>query len=270
MTLEVTTDVAAVARLAGGLVAIDPVAYTVFGSIAHAVRRPDAAPWAAHPAGQPSILAARSSRGTGVGLSAGWTQTDELAAHIAAMDPPTVSIGGPPATVEAVAAALGRPVTDRMSERLFRLDQLVPPVGVAGSARCAGDADAGWLAEWYTAFALEAFGRLVPGFDAAQMVQRALQQSSCWIWTDPGGRSCSMAVAQPAINGVSRIGPVYTLPEHRGHGYGSAVTAAASRGILEAGEVACLYTDLANPTSNKIYQALGYRAVLDRITVRFA
>jgi predicted GNAT family acetyltransferase len=33
--------------------------------------------------------------------------------------------------------------------------------------------------------------------------------------------------------------------------------------------VPCLYTDLANPTSNKIYQALGYRRVLDRTSLRF-
>jgi predicted GNAT family acetyltransferase len=68
---------------------------------------------------------------------------------------------------------------------------------------------------------------------------------------------------------VSRIGPVYTPPEHRGHGFASSVTAAASRDILDAGDIACLYTDLANPTSNRIYQALGYRRVLDRLTVRF-
>ncbi len=78
-----------------------------------------------------------------------------------------------------------------------------------------------------------------------------------------------MAVAHPPVNGVSRIGPVYTPHEHHGRGYGSAVAAAASRAIPDAGDVACLYTDLANPTSNKIYQQLGYRAVRDRTTVRF-
>src|SRR5689334_18870528 len=135
MALQVTTVADAVARLAGDVVAVDPVAYTVFGSIAYAVRLPDAAPWAAHPAGSPAILAARSSKGTGVGFSAGWTELDEVVVEIAAMEPPTVGLGGPPATVEAVATALGRRVTERMSERLFRLDELIEPVAVTGSAR---------------------------------------------------------------------------------------------------------------------------------------
>jgi hypothetical protein len=269
MALQVTSAVDAVARLAGDVVAVDPVAYTVFGTIAHAVRLPDAAPWAAHPAGSSTILAARSSRGTGVAFTAGWTTFDEVAAAVADMEPPTVGLGGPPETVEAVAAALGRPVTERMSERLFRLDELVAPAAVAGSARLARSDDAEWLADWYTAFMLEAFGRLAPGFDPVQLVRRGVERSRCWIWIGADERACAMAVSHPAVDGVSRIGPVYTPHEHRGRGYGSAVTAAASRDILDAGNVACLYTDLANPTSNKIYQALGYRAVLDRATVRF-
>jgi predicted GNAT family acetyltransferase len=63
------------------------------------------------------------------------------------------------------------------------------------------------------------------------------------------------------------IGPVYTPPPQRGRGYGSAVTALATRSILEEGAVPVLFTDLANPTSNKIYQALGYQAVEDRVIV---
>jgi len=53
---------------------------------------------------------------------------------------------------------------------------------------------------------------------------------------------------------MSRIGPVYTPPEHRGHGYAAAVTAAAARGALERGaRQVLLYTDLANPTTNRLY-----------------
>jgi predicted GNAT family acetyltransferase len=62
---------------------------------------------------------------------------------------------------------------------------------------------------------------------------------------------------------------VYTPPAQRGHGYGSAVTAAAARDILGCEAIPCLYTDLANPTSNKIYQAIGFVPVSDRVEVRF-
>ena len=69
--------------------------------------------------------------------------------------------------------------------------------------------------------------------------------------------------AEP-VAGVMRIGPVYTPPQHRGRGYASSAVAAVSRAALEGGMSQCLlYTDLANPGSNRIYAALGYRRVAD-------
>jgi predicted GNAT family acetyltransferase len=79
-----------------------------------------------------------------------------------------------------------------------------------------------------------------------------------------------MAARHPVTFGVARIGPVYTPPALRGRGYGSAATAAATRDVLEEAAVPVLYTDLANPTSNKIYQQLGYYPVEDRAHVRFS
>ena len=78
-----------------------------------------------------------------------------------------------------------------------------------------------------------------------------------------------MACRQPTVVGVARIGPVFTPCEHRGHGYGSAATARATADILADPAIPVLFTDLANPTSNKIYEALGYRAVEDRLALRF-
>jgi predicted GNAT family acetyltransferase len=61
---------------------------------------------------------------------------------------------------------------------------------------------------------------------------------------------------------VVRIGPVYTPPELRRRGYAGSAVAAASRRALTAGAHTCmLFTDLANPTSNKIYAEVGYRAI---------
>jgi predicted GNAT family acetyltransferase len=70
---------------------------------------------------------------------------------------------------------------------------------------------------------------------------------------------------------MTRIGPVYTPPGFRGRGYASVLTAEASRRAREAGaEEVLLYTDLANPTSNSIYQRIGYRAVEDRVVLTFS
>ena len=70
-------------------------------------------------------------------------------------------------------------------------------------------------------------------------------------------------------NGV-RIGPVYTPPSLRRRGYGSAVTAAVSAERLASGLRFCfLYTDLANPTSNRIYSEIGYEPVCDSADCAF-
>ena len=71
-------------------------------------------------------------------------------------------------------------------------------------------------------------------------------------------------------NGI-RIGSVYTPPEHRNRGYGTAVTAAVSQLLLERGHRFCfLYTDLANPTSNAIHARIGYEPVCDSREPAFA
>jgi len=68
----------------------------------------------------------------------------------------------------------------------------------------------------------------------------------------------------------ARVGPVYTPPEHRGQGFGTACTAAVTQALLEGGKSFCvLYTDMANPTSNKIYRSLGYRVVAEVVDIRF-
>lgn len=164
---------------------------------------------------------------------------------------------------------LGRPVTGRMDERLFRLDELIAPRPTLGTSRPVTTDDFDLLNRWYADFMVDTFGRGSSRAVAAMMAERAATRSLCRLWLDEHGVPCSVAEAKPAVRGASRLGPVFTPREHRGKGYGSAVTAAVTVDVLAVGNVPCLYTDLANPTSNKIYQAIGYRPVLDRLTLRF-
>jgi predicted GNAT family acetyltransferase len=83
------------------------------------------------------------------------------------------------------------------------------------------------------------------------------------------GEPVSMAGYHLPIFGVCRVGPVYTPPEHRRHGYAGALTSHVSARILAQDNQACLYTDLSNPTSNKIYHQAGYRQVADFVDVEF-
>ncbi|MCA1588626.1 MAG: GNAT family N-acetyltransferase [Chloroflexi bacterium] len=84
-----------------------------------------------------------------------------------------------------------------------------------------------------------------------------------YVWEDEGEVVSLVGTGGETPNGI-RIGPVYTPPERRGRGYASSLTAAASQDQLERGRrFVFLFTDLSNPTSNKIYQAIGYRPVCD-------
>ena len=91
---------------------------------------------------------------------------------------------------------------------------------------------------------------------------------SGYIWEDGG--PVSMLQATGATPHGIRIGAVYTPPELRRRGYASALTAAASQAELDRGRRWCfLFTNLANPTSNRIYQAIGYRPIRDLRICRF-
>jgi predicted GNAT family acetyltransferase len=124
--------------------------------------------------------------------------------------------------------------------------------------------------EWFAAFtddADEQAGRPrgataheVP--DRSAMLRR-IRGGELWFWVDRTGRRVHLTGVNPPAFGVARVGPVYTPPDQRGHGWASNAVAEISRRILANGARACLYTDQANPTSNKIYAALGYRPVVD-------
>jgi predicted GNAT family acetyltransferase len=122
------------------------------------------------------------------------------------------------------------------------------------------------LVDWFGAFNREAHTMMRR---PAEFVDQALATGRVWLWWD-GSRPVSLAARRAPAAGSARIGPVYTPADCRGRGYASAVTAAATREILDLGAIPVLFTDLANPTSNKIYQLLGYHPVADRAQVMFA
>ena len=107
--------------------------------------------------------------------------------------------------------------------------------------------------------------------EARDTVHRALDRGhrTFYVWEVDGRPVSTAGLGGPTPHGL-RIGPVYTPPAERGHGYGSAVTAAASQAAFDRGcRFVFLFTSLLNPTSNKIYQAIGYEPVIDVDMVRF-
>jgi predicted GNAT family acetyltransferase len=186
-----------------------------------------------------------------------------LARDVAQDHPDLPGVLGPSAWSEALAHRQG------MRERIYALTAVRPPAGVPGQMRRATEADRALLERWLAAFAAEALRDDEP-LDPREWVARALASPlrTVCLWDD--GQAVSLACAgNPTPNGI-RIGPVYTPPELRGRGYASACVAALSQQMLDSGRRFCfLFTDLANPTSNHIYQTIGYEPVSDVALYRF-
>ena len=199
---------------------------------------------------------------------------DLLARELAGEPLPGVS--GPKEVVarfaERWSALTGRRTRVQISERIFRLDRVIRPARPArGSWRLAEPRDRELIAAWMEAFAEEALpGQPTPD-NALELVDRwiARQYRTLYLWEDDARVVCLVGAGGETPNGV-RIGPVYTPPAFRSRGYASSLTAAASQDQLDHGRrFVTLFTDLANPTSNRIYQAIGYVAVRDVDVIGF-
>jgi uncharacterized protein len=158
----------------------------------------------------------------------------------------------------------------RTQQRIYRLSRPPVAVEVPGSPRTATADDRRLLVAWLEAFAAEALPADSPGRASEALVAARLDEGAGGfvLWEDDEVVSLA-GWGGMTPNGV-RIGPVYTPPAHRRRGYGSAVTAALSAEQLASGRRFCfLYTDLANPTSNRIYTYIGYEPVCDSVDYAF-
>ncbi|ADG89243.1 putative acetyltransferase [Thermobispora bispora] len=189
-----------------------------------------------------------------------------LASDLIELDRAVDGVTGPVEAVETFARSWWRPERCRRAERLYRLERLAP-CDVPGSARTITTAELDEAIRWFRRFHEEAD----PGStaDYAPVVAARINREEL-IWWEDGGRRVAMAGVTAPIAGMSRVGPVYTPPELRGRGYGTAVTRAASLRARESGAAeVLLISDLANQTSNSIYLRLGYRPVGDYATIHF-
>jgi len=173
--------------------------------------------------------------------------------------------------VDAFADAWGGERRLRMSQGIYAARRVQSPAGVSGAPRKASAADRGVVLDWLRAFQGEAIAEDGPRVDLDPAVDRRLASGDAGfvLWED-GGEPVSICGHSGRTPHGTRVGPVYTPPERRGSGYGSAVTAAVTKEQLEGGLDYCfLYTDLANPTSNKIYMNIGYEFVCNSAEYAF-
>jgi predicted GNAT family acetyltransferase len=197
---------------------------------------------------------------------------DQLIAELREQRAVLPGVNGEVPLVERFVAAwtAGTPLRHRVTLRLrlFRLGALMPPdPPPPGAARAATRDDLEIAARWLRAFEDET-GVVRTNVEAG--ARERLDDGRLWLWLNEAGEPTSLAARTATAVGVARVAPVYTPPEHRRRGYGAAITAAITADALARdAEHVVLFTDVENPTTNAIYQQIGFRPIGDRCTVHF-
>jgi len=187
-----------------------------------------------------------------------------LVADLAGKYPRLPSVMGPEPTATQLAglwsARTGAKARLGTHMRVLEARRVLPPPQPSGTFRSATEEDLPIVARRGDAFDEET--GLDDPTDPVDVARRRVRERSLFIWEDP--TPVSMAGWAGRTGRTVRVNAVYTPPEHRRHGYASACVASLTQRLLDEGFASCcLYTDLANPTFNKIYQAIGYRPVCD-------
>lgn len=194
-----------------------------------------------------------------------------LADHLRACGAPVSGVNGPRDAALDFADAYLEPTGGRIigREGIGVYDLPVPAQlrwAVDGDHVIADESQLPLLTGWVRDFLVEIGDREI---NAEATARRQIAVGNVSLW-QVAGRPVAMCWASAPYGGVVRVSGVYTPRAERGHGYASAVVAAASRREQERGHTCMLYTQLANPTSNKIYRALGYRHLGDDLQLSFA
>jgi hypothetical protein len=159
-------------------------------------------------------------------------------------------------------ALTGQSYREDIAQRIYQLEAVQPIPKASGNFRQATTDDRDLVIGWCKAFTEEAIDEAVDQQQTERLVDRHLSEETLYLWQDNVPVSMA-ACSGPTPNGI-RINLVYTPPEHRKKGYASSCVAALSQTLLDAGRKYCfLFTDLANSTSNHIYQTIGYQPVCD-------
>lgn len=161
----------------------------------------------------------------------------------------------------------GQKRSSEIQQRIYQLQKLEVPRGADGALRYATEGDVELVGRWLNAFNIGTIAEDDPIRSREVAIQR-IAQREIYLWEDSGPRSM-VGKSRPTRQTIT-VNAVYTPPEKRGRGYAAAAVAELSRSLLADGYGACvLYTDLANPTSNRLYLRLGYKPVCDSVRYMF-
>ena len=155
------------------------------------------------------------------------------------------------------------------NQRIYELLKVNPEIRLMGNLRLAEEKDMSFLPYWIEGFNSDCFGNS-PAPKPDQEAYRYHINTKMLYILEVDRTPVTMAQRNREMRTVCGVGQVYTPPYFRGKGYASSCVAAVSALILKKGFTKCvLYTDLANPISNSIYQKIGYTPVCDSLELKF-
>lgn len=219
-------------------------------------------------AGEPYFFAFQSDAKRGMAISA----TDQLpperipiiAACLRSMHPSITGLVGPRALTRQIAELWTPHVELHFDQIVHQTRQTVPPARMAvGHRRKATEADFVFLPDWMVAFAKESMTIDMTREQAEKQARNRFEDGAIEIWEEDGQAVSMLMIVRPTKTGCM-VGYVYTPTEQRSKGYASALVAEATQAQLDGGRAFVgLFTDAANPTSNKIYRAIGYEPIAE-------
>jgi len=158
-----------------------------------------------------------------------------------------------------------------MSQRIYELKAVNPDIKQFGVVRLLDEKDMYFFPYWAEAFnAANSYGKTEMSIPQdAESYRYRLSTKKLYVLED-NGIPVSMAGYTREMQTAIGVAFVYTPPYYRGKGYASSSVAQISQIALDKGFTKCvLYTDLLNPTSNSIYQKIGYVPICDSLMLKF-
>lgn len=173
---------------------------------------------------------------------------------------------------EEAARLTGRTARVHEQHRLHVLGGLRAPRAAAGALRQVREHELEEVARWWVAFVrdVDLAGGREPedeGPPDLPALRARVRGGELWWWEREGRPVCLVGASPPA-DGVARIGPVFTPEPLRGRGYAGNAVHQVAGPLRDGGSRVCLFTDQANPVSNRLYAGLGFEPYVDTASLR--
>jgi uncharacterized protein len=156
----------------------------------------------------------------------------------------------------------------QMNQRLYRLDQIEKSPDNNGRLIKLEMENLSLVKDWVYQFCIEIDEKMSKE-EAEVKAKDILSRGRVYGW-EVDGEFVSMANASRPTKTNITVNFVYTPFTERKKGYASSCVSALTELMLKSGfKTTSLYTDLDNPTSNKIYMEIGYKPIIDSIVIHF-